>query len=132
MLIACSQEQRNLLQEIPQADRNKVPQRILQGEAISAEQLVIRVEPIYPTAAKNRKIEGNVRMLVILATDGSVKSVEVLSGNSLLTESARNAVLQWKFRPTLFNGKPVEVQTFVDVLFRLAREKLERPPILAK
>ena len=51
--------------------------------------------------------------------DGSVESLEVLSGHPLLVRAAMDAVQQWKYKPTLLNGEPVEVDTTIDVIFSL-------------
>jgi hypothetical protein len=76
-------------------------------------QLIAEVKPIYPQGARDRKIGGNVGWQVVLAADGSAKKRRSLVGDRLLAESARITVLQRKYRSTLFNGKPVEVETTV-------------------
>ena len=55
----------------------------------------------------------------VVGADGRVKSVEVLRGHPMLKQPAKDAVMQWKYRPTTLNGEPVEVDTTIDVIFSL-------------
>lgn len=59
------------------------------------------------------------KLHVILAKDGSVQQLDVVSGDPQLVESAVKAVKQWKYQPTLLNGEAIEVDTVVDVVFQL-------------
>ncbi len=81
--------------------------------------LIHRVQPDYPTLARQVHLSGTVELRAIIAKDGSVINLEVVSGNPILARSAVEAVKQWRYRPTLLNGEPVEVQTFVTVKFEL-------------
>jgi protein TonB len=60
-----------------------------------------------------------VRLHAIIGKDGAVQEVEVVSGHPLLLQAAMNAVKQWVYQPTLLDGKPVKVDTTVDVIFSL-------------
>jgi protein TonB len=60
-----------------------------------------------------------VRLHAIIGKDGSVQQLEVLTGHPLLVQAALDAVRQWRYRPTLLNGEPVEVDTTIDVIFSL-------------
>jgi TonB family protein len=62
-------------------------------------QVVHKVQPVYPAEAKQKHIHGIVRMHVTVAKDGSVKQVDILSGNPLLLNAAREAVMQWHYYP---------------------------------
>lgn len=84
-------------------------------------QLVRRVEPKYPPLARQTRLEGTVRLRAIVGTDGRVREVEMLSGHALLAQAAMDAVLQWRYRPTLLNGRPVDVETQITVVFVLNR-----------
>jgi len=77
------------------------------------------VQPIYPPAAVQRKAQGTVRFQATIAKDGSVKNVQLLSGDPLLNVAARQAVLQWKYRPAMLNGEPIEVTQAIVVNFNL-------------
>ena len=81
--------------------------------------LVYQVDPRYPQLAMNAGISGTVELRAIIGRDGRVRSVEVLSGSTLLVSAAVAAVKQWRYRPTLLNGEVVEVETHVTVHFVL-------------
>lgn len=70
--------------------------------AIKAEdrELVTRVKPVYPELAKRLKITGAVLLNVVVAPDGTVKSVTTIMGHSALAGAAKEAVLQWKYAKT--------------------------------
>jgi periplasmic protein TonB len=81
--------------------------------------LTHRVEPIYPMFAKQQHREGTVELRAIISTDGTVKDVQVLSGDPVLARAAQEAVAQWRFRPTMLNGVAVEVISFFTVNFHI-------------
>jgi periplasmic protein TonB len=81
--------------------------------------LIRRVEPVYPTLARQVHVSGTVELRAIIAKDGSVINLEVISGHPMLVRAAVDAVRQWRYRPTMLNNQPVEVQTFVTVKFVL-------------
>jgi protein TonB len=81
--------------------------------------LVHRVEPIYPSFARQAHREGTVELRATISSDGVVRDVQVLSGDRVLAQAAREAVAQWRFRPTMLNGVAVEVITFVTVKFHM-------------
>jgi len=58
-------------------------------------------------------------MQATIARDGSIRNLQLLSGPPLLVAAAIEAVRQWRYRPTLLNGEPVEVITVIDVNFTL-------------
>lgn len=91
------------------------PLRIRQGGNITLTSLVYKVDPVYPDDAK--RIQGTVVLHAILSVDGAVKELEVVSGDPFLANAAITAVRQWKYKPTLLNGKPVEVDTTVKIDF---------------
>jgi TonB family protein len=81
--------------------------------------LIQRVEPIYPRIAITLRHETRVELHAIISTDGSVESLEVLSGDPLFYNSALDAVRQWRYHPTKLNGQPVEVDTHITVIYIL-------------
>jgi TonB family protein len=89
----------------------------LSREAVKAN-LIIRVDPIYPEEAKAAGIEGEVFLHVVLATDGTVKELDLLKGDPILGKAALEAVKQCRYKPTLLNGKAVEVDSTVFIIFR--------------
>jgi periplasmic protein TonB len=93
--------------------------RIKVGGNVTAARLQNKVTPVYPPLARQTRISGTVRLHAIIAKDGTVQQLEVLSGHPLLVQAALDAVRQWRYQPTLLNGEPVEVDTTVDVIFSL-------------
>lgn len=83
--------------------------------------LIHRVEPIFPELARQTRREGIVELHAIIATDGSVSSLQFLSGDAMFAQSALDAVRQWRYKPTSLNGHPVEVDTHITVIYKLNR-----------
>lgn len=81
--------------------------------------LLHRVEPVYPKLAKQIHKEGRVELRAIIGTDGTIQSLQVVSGDPLFLISAREAVQQWRYRPTVLNGQAVEVDTYVTVVYTM-------------
>jgi periplasmic protein TonB len=81
--------------------------------------LVQRVQPEYPPLALAAHISGRVHLRAIIARDGTVRELQVISGNPLLVQAARAAVLKWRYRPTLLNGEAIEVETYISADFVL-------------
>ena len=92
------------------------PQRLTVSEGVSAGRLIKKVAPVYPAQA--RGLEGEVVLQAVIAKDGSVQSVDLVSGNPVLAESAAEAVRQWRYQPYVLNGQPVEVETRIQVNFK--------------
>jgi protein TonB len=93
--------------------------RIRQGGNVTAASLINKVNPVYPPLARQTRISGTVRLHAIIGKDGAIQQLEVMSGHPLLQQAALDAVRQWRYRPTLLNGEPVEVDTTIDVIFSL-------------
>ncbi len=81
--------------------------------------LIHRVEPVYPVLAKMAHREGRVELRATISTDGSISSLEVLSGDPLFIRASYDAVQQWRYRPLILNGQAVEVETYITVVFML-------------
>lgn len=81
--------------------------------------LIHRVEPQYPAEAKARHIQGPVVLDIQVMGDGAVGRVAVVSGDPLLTQSAIDAVKQWRYQPELEKGREIESQARVTVKFTL-------------
>jgi len=69
------------------------------------------------------KLQGAVRLHAIIAEDGSVKQLEVISGHPLVVQPVMDAVKQWKYHPSLLNGEPVEIDTEIDVDYKIKIKK---------
>ena len=92
---------------------------IRQGGKVQAANLIHQVNPIYPPLARQARVQGVVVMEAVISKEGSIESLRVVTGHPLLNQAALDAVKQWKYRPTLLNGEPVEVITTVTVTFNL-------------
>ncbi len=82
-------------------------------------QLISRIEPRYPALALQTRTEGVVRLHAVISRDGRITSLDVLSGHPLFVKAALEAVSQWRYRSTMLNGEPVEVETSIKVIFQL-------------
>lgn len=96
------------------------PMRIRVGGNVAQASLTHMVQPIYPPIAKAAHVSGTVILHAIVGTDGKIQDLELVSGPPLLVKAAMDAVKQWVYQPTLLNGKPVEVDTTVSVVFTLS------------
>jgi TonB family protein len=86
---------------------------------IEAAALLHRVEPVYPTLPLQMHREGRVELHAVIATDGSIQALEVVSGDPLFYASALAAVREWRYRPTYLDGQAVEVETQISVIYTL-------------
>lgn len=96
------------------------PKRIRVGGAVASANLVHQVAPVYPKDAKKKHITGAVLLRATIGHDGTVEKLEYVSGPPELTPSAMDAVKQWRYKPTLLNGEPVEVDTTISVVYTLS------------
>jgi protein TonB len=106
---------------IKEAPKPVTPQRIRVGGNVQAARLVRQPKPVYPPLARQARIQGTVRLTAIIAKDGTIQSLQVVSGHPLLVPAALEAVKQWVYQPTLLNSEPVEVITQIDVNFTLSQ-----------
>lgn len=83
--------------------------------------LIKKVEPEYPVAARQNNIQGSVKIKVIIRKDGTVAVQDAFEGDSSLRPAAIEAVKQWRYEPTLFDGKPIDIETTLEVNFTLRR-----------
>ncbi|MGB8523166.1 MAG: TonB family protein [Candidatus Acidiferrales bacterium] len=90
-----------------------------QGASLQLGQLISRVEPVYPEDAERQRIEGVVKLHVIIDRDGNIQNIDQTTGPPLLVAAAANAVRQWKYKPTSLGGQPVEAGVDVTATFRL-------------
>lgn len=93
--------------------------RRIHETSIDPAMLTRRVEPIYPALPKQLHRSGKVELRAIIATDGSIQSLEVVSGDPPFVQSALDAVRQWRYKPTYLNGQPMEVDTYITVIYTL-------------
>jgi len=78
--------------------------------------LIHRVQPDYPALAKQMRVQGPVALAAVISKDGAIERLHALSGHPMLIPSAMNAVKQWRYRPYILNGDPIEVDTEITVI----------------
>jgi protein TonB len=98
------------------------PKRMHVSQGVVGGLLVHRVVPSYPPSARQKHVSGAVVLRAVIGKDGNIENVHVVQGDPLLTSAALDAVKQWKYRPYLLNGRPVEVETLITVNFNLNQE----------
>jgi TonB family protein len=103
------------------ADHLATPQRVRVSSGVISGLIVSKVQPQYPPDAREQGIQGMVLLNVIVDQQGGIAAVDLISGDPLLAPAAIEAVKQWKYRPYLLNGNPVEVETQIQVSFTLSR-----------
>lgn len=95
------------------------PQRVRISQGVTKGLLIHRVEPTYPILAKAARVQGEVLLRAIIDTNGNIKDLQLVSGHPMLVPAAIQAVEQWRYKPYLLNGQPVEVETTITVIFAL-------------
>ena len=94
-------------------------QQMKVSQGVSQGLLIKSVEPVYPALAKQMRIQGEVELLANIGKDGSITDVKLLSGDSVLSRAAIEAVKQWKYKPYYLDDQPVAIQTQITVKFKL-------------
>jgi protein TonB len=77
------------------------------------------VIPVYPPLPRAVHLQGTVVLQATISRGGTIENLRVMSGPAMLQQAALDAVEQWHYRPYLLNGQPVEVETTVNVIFKL-------------
>lgn len=103
----------------PPAKRRNSSGPVRIGGRIAQANLIQQVQPVYPALAKSARVQGRVEFTAIISKNGRIENLQLVTGHPLLVNAAREAVLQWRYRPTLLNGEPVEVVTDIVVDFAL-------------
>ena len=117
VLVETRPEKPSPLDEVVKKDSEKRPLKL--SEPIVHAQLISRVEPRYPVLARQIRLEGVVLLHAVISREGGITALEAVSGHPLLVQAALDAVRQWRYRPTILDGEPVEVETTITVIFRL-------------
>ena len=94
-------------------------QTVKVSQGVSQGLLIKSVQPVYPQTARQMRIQGAVELLANIGKDGSITAVKSLSGDSVLSRAAIDAVKQWKYKPYYLDDQPVEIQTQITVNFKL-------------
>jgi TonB family protein len=94
--------------------RIRVSSGVMQGLVIH------KVEPTYPSQALHDRVHGSVTLRALISKEGTIEDLQVISGDPLLSGAAIDAVKQWRYRPYILNGDPVEIDTTIIVNFTLS------------
>jgi periplasmic protein TonB len=95
------------------------PQRVRVSQGVTQGLLIRKVAPNYPPLARQARIQGTVLLQAQISKTGDIQNLQLISGHPMLAPAAIEAVKQWKYRPYILNGEPVEVDTQVTVNFTL-------------
>jgi periplasmic protein TonB len=96
------------------------PQRVRVSQGVSTGLLIKKTQPNYPPLARQARIQGTVVLQAEISKNGDIQNLRLISGHPMLAPAAIEAVKQWKYKPYLLNGEPVEVETQVQVNFTLS------------
>jgi periplasmic protein TonB len=96
------------------------PQRVRVSSGVQSGLLIRKVNPSYPPLARQARIQGVVLLQAEISKDGNIINLQLISGHPMLAPAAIEAVKQWRYKPYLLNGEPVEVETQIQVNFTLA------------
>ena len=97
--------------------KQELPKRVRVSEGVMRALLIKRVEPEYPEEARKKHVQGSVVMKAIISHEGDVQELTLLSGDALLAPAALEAAKQWKYKPYLLQGHPVEIETQIMMIF---------------
>jgi peptidyl-prolyl cis-trans isomerase A (cyclophilin A) len=105
----------------PTPETAPAPRRIYISAGVAQGMLISKTSPVYPIDAKKAGVSGTVVLSALIGADGAIKNLRIISGPHLLQQAAVDAVNQWRYRPYLLNGDPVEVRTTINIVFTLGR-----------
>jgi TonB family protein len=105
----------------PRQPRAETSSHVVHTTHIDPALLIHRVEPVYPILAKQLGRSGRVELHAIIATDGTIQSLQAVGGDPMFYPSALEAVGQWRYTPTVLNGQVMEVDTYITVIYNIAR-----------
>jgi periplasmic protein TonB len=95
------------------------PQKLRVSQGVAEGNLLRKIEPQYPQMAKVAHIQGDVLLAATISKGGAIENLHQISGHPILVQAAMEAVKQWKYKPYLLNGEPVEVETTIKVSFKM-------------
>lgn len=110
----------SIIASVPQSVPTLAPPKVIRvSSGVSQGMLIHKVTPDYPPLARQARVQGAVILEAVIAADGTIENLRVVSGHPMLVSAAVQAVKQWRYKPYLLNGNPVEVDTTVQVNFNL-------------
>lgn len=108
-----------LIQSTAPPPKVATPQKVRISQGVAEGNLQHKVEPTYPQMAKIAHIQGDVVIQAVISKSGTIENLRVVQGHPMLMQAALDAVKQWKYRPYMLNGEPVEVETTITVRFHM-------------
>lgn len=106
---------------VQEPERAKRIIRTRVGGNVQDAMVISRKIPDYPAMARSMRVEGKVVFQAVIGTAGTIQQLQLVSGHPLLVQASMDAVRQWRYRPTMLNGDPIEVDTVISVSFTLSR-----------
>src|SRR5689334_22690066 len=119
MATVAATKQENQKKEDKAESQAQAVSRIPVKGDVMRKKLVHKVTPRYPGEAMSQRVSGTVVLQVVIGVDGAVKDMRYISGPRILVQATMDGVRQYKYRPTMLNGQPVEVETTVETVFEL-------------
>jgi protein TonB len=113
-IISSSGNSTAFIPKVEPVKRIRISQGVTQGMVIS------KIEPTYPKIALSARVTGVVLVKAIISREGMITELQVIKGHPILVPAAIEAVKQWRYRPYLLNGAPVEVETYITVTFQIS------------
>jgi protein TonB len=104
---------------VPKLATPAIPKRIRISQGVTRGMLMKKIEPKYPAIAISARIQGLVVLSAFVSPAGQIENLQAISGHPMLVPAAIEAVKQWRYRPYLLNGVPMEVETTIMVTFKL-------------
>jgi protein TonB len=105
---------------VPKMAAPVMPKRIRISQGVTEGRIIQRIQPEYPPLARAARVQGDVILTAIISRTGEIQNLVLVSGHPMLVPAALKAVQQWRYRPFLLNGEPVEVETTIKVIFQLS------------
>ncbi len=97
-----------------------VPTRVRVSQGVTEGLLIHKVQPTYPPLARQARIQGQVILTAVISKGGTIEGLKLVQGHPMLAPAAIDAVKQWRYKPYILNGEPVEVETQITVNFTLS------------
>src|SRR5271169_1274877 len=109
-----------IISSAPMVPKVATPQRIRVSQGVTQGMILRKVQPAYPPLARQARIQGPVVLQAEIGKDGSIQNLRLISGHPMLAPAAIEAIKQWKYKPYILNGEPVEVETTITFNFTLS------------
>ncbi|OLE56883.1 MAG: energy transducer TonB [Chloroflexi bacterium 13_1_20CM_2_59_7] len=109
-----------ILSNAPVVPKVATPQRVRVSQGVTQGLLIRKIQPTYPPLARQARIQGSVLLQAEISREGTIENLRLISGHPMLAPAAIEAVKQWRYKPYILNGEPVEVETQITVNFTLS------------